>query len=601
MSYPSALLLASPEKLCVELFQPGPEAQVTVDVFAVGSEDGGEPWLFETNPLLTETTSIAAGSAEGCLELTLPTGTRGDSALLNIKLKLGESTVNSYKKVSLLKDENYPLVQTDKGQYKAKDTVKFRVMILDNNLRPSPISTVEELWIEDPRGRRMKQWLDQPLDQGILQQEMKLGKEPELGAWTVNFKAGDLKEKTTFKVDEYVLPTFEVEIVAPPAVLKDAEEVEWKVCAKYTHGGAVKGMVRSNFSSRYQGYNWRNPPPPVLREVAEETEVTADMDCAVLVLNQEQIKNLTEKVENFKLEVEFEEAGTGTKVTKETTSYLKDKALLLEIGSSSREYILGGFPYTGEFVVKGHNNQPRVGEDIEVCVRLYKDIQKIRDDFNRNGIWSMDEDDMVEMGKRMLDIGHAKKCHQAKSDASGKVKFHVPLGSLPEDVKKLSIKAKAVNFPSDDATGMKQPEQKLDVTLSHESSDLTLGLSRKERTDLPCDQDFTATVFFSSPTDRMVTLHYQALSKGVIASSGRVEVELGATDARAQLVEGTTEMEVVEIESTKAPKVTSVDVVLPIDYKVSPSLKLVVFVNEVMAQKYLQISSTLPSGRRNSG
>ena len=24
-------------------------------------------------------------------------------------------------------------------------------------------------------------------------------------------------------------------------------KVEWTVCAKYTHGGSVKGMVRSNF------------------------------------------------------------------------------------------------------------------------------------------------------------------------------------------------------------------------------------------------------------------------------------------------------------------------------------------------------------------
>ena len=43
--------------------------------------------------------------------------------------------VTKYESVKLLKKENYLLVQTDKGQYKAKDTVKFRVLALDHDLR----------------------------------------------------------------------------------------------------------------------------------------------------------------------------------------------------------------------------------------------------------------------------------------------------------------------------------------------------------------------------------------------------------------------------------------------------------------------------------
>ena len=47
----------------------------------------------------------------------------------------GSKTVTKYESVKLLKKENYLLVQTDKGQYKAKDTVKFRVLALDHDLR----------------------------------------------------------------------------------------------------------------------------------------------------------------------------------------------------------------------------------------------------------------------------------------------------------------------------------------------------------------------------------------------------------------------------------------------------------------------------------
>ena len=71
-------------------------------------------------------------------------------------------------------------------------------------------------------------------------------------------------------------------------------QAEWKVCAKYTHGGAVKGVVKSNFrfvfrrgrrrktlsnrnkilfpSSQYS-QGWRRPP--VLKSITAETNVTA--------------------------------------------------------------------------------------------------------------------------------------------------------------------------------------------------------------------------------------------------------------------------------------------------------------------------------------
>ena len=137
------------------------------------------------------------------------------------------------------------------------------------------------------------------------------------------------------------------------------------------------------------------------------------------------------------------------------------------------------------------------------------------------------------------------RCHTVRSDASGKVKFHVPLSaSLPKDVTKLSIKvkhfqinvkktqipfpqAKAVNRKADNVTGMEQPvsilyidlnrlrrkftffedlrqiitflpkdeadslffqEMKHDVSLSHEGGDLSLGLLKKEKTALPCNE-----------------------------------------------------------------------------------------------------------------
>ena len=94
-----------------------------------------------------------AGSGNGCLEIVVPETVKGDAAILKISLQIlvspvnlervaflmpqyqGSKMVTKYESVKLLKKENYLLVQTDKGQYKAKDTVKFRVLALDHDLR----------------------------------------------------------------------------------------------------------------------------------------------------------------------------------------------------------------------------------------------------------------------------------------------------------------------------------------------------------------------------------------------------------------------------------------------------------------------------------
>ena len=66
------------------------------------------------------------------------TSTRAPSMLeqaASKSLNQGSKTATKFERVRLLKKEDYLLVQTDKGQYKAEDTVKFRILALDQDLR----------------------------------------------------------------------------------------------------------------------------------------------------------------------------------------------------------------------------------------------------------------------------------------------------------------------------------------------------------------------------------------------------------------------------------------------------------------------------------
>ena len=85
--------------------------------------------------------------------------TEASKGLLNIKVNSKGSShlVNLLKEISILKKENHPLMQTDKGPHKTKDDVKFHVLLVDHDLKPSGIKTIEELWVEIPRNRRIVQ------------------------------------------------------------------------------------------------------------------------------------------------------------------------------------------------------------------------------------------------------------------------------------------------------------------------------------------------------------------------------------------------------------------------------------------------------------
>jgi len=580
VSFPQSLIEQSEEKICVELFGDD-RTLVNIDaqVYVPGKENK-DKWIFSHKPIVSQSVNVEAKETVKCFKITVPKSS-AEKGLLNIKIIGNPSnSVNTFKIVTLLKKEEYPLIQTDKGQYKAKDDVKFRIMLVNHNLQPSEIQTVDELWIEDPRGRRIKQWKEQTLMKGLLQQQFTLSEEPELGTWTIQMKAGDVKDSATFTVSEYVLPKFEVTIKSPSAILRDALTAEWRVCAKYTHGGSVKGTVKANFTSTFQKRTWR-PPPPIVKSIELLKKVTADEDCALLILDDNQIKELTEKIDHFDLKVEFEEEGTGTTENSKWSGKLVDEAIKLDVGSSSEQFIVGGFPYVAEFNVKNHDDSPRE-DDIEICVRLFKDVNEIRNLFNRRGIWSMDEDEIAEIGQKMVDIRYSSRCHQMRS-IDGKIQFYVPMTDIPTDVTKLSIKATATNHPTNETTKMKQPIRKLDVVLTHTEADFAINMKEKERSALTCGEEYRAKVFFSSQPSSEFDLHFNVLSKGEIFKSGTMKVSASQENNEKSLVGEAKKLAALnnddlENESTKV--VTMEEISIPINFKLSPSFKLVIFVDE---------------------
>ena len=64
----------------------------------------------------------------------------------------------------------------------------------------------------------------------MLQREIRLSEEPVLGDYKIVATGPSLKEEATFTVSEYVLPKFEVLLLPPAAVVRDAQQTVFKVC-----------------------------------------------------------------------------------------------------------------------------------------------------------------------------------------------------------------------------------------------------------------------------------------------------------------------------------------------------------------------------------
>ena len=163
VTYPTAFIQGSPETICVELLAGNiAGASVNINVFAEKTES--QNWRFAENVALQQLRETMQRKVkEKCFLVTLPRSEGVTKGLLEIEIKSddGALDIKTFREITIYQPEIYPLIQTDKGHYKAKDKVKFRILLLDHNLAPTEdLRTIDEIWVVDPRNRRIAQWTD---------------------------------------------------------------------------------------------------------------------------------------------------------------------------------------------------------------------------------------------------------------------------------------------------------------------------------------------------------------------------------------------------------------------------------------------------------
>jgi CD109 antigen len=141
-------------------------------------------------------------------------------------------------------------VETDKPIYKPGQTIHMRVLTLDPELKPTtePV-TVDVL---DAKGIKVFHTGMITDDYGMANVDLPLSEEPNLGVWKIVVITEKVKNQLDVRVEEYVLPKYEVTVDLPKEWFLVSEPIKGKIGAEYTFGKSVTGEAKI-VATRYVG------------------------------------------------------------------------------------------------------------------------------------------------------------------------------------------------------------------------------------------------------------------------------------------------------------------------------------------------------------
>jgi CD109 antigen len=170
--------------------------------------------------------------ADGKYEIQVRGGAFSDEAEINVE--------NSF----------LVFVETDKPIYKPGQTIRMRVITLDPELKPAsePV-TVDVL---DAKGIKIFHAEVITDEYGMAGVDLPLSDEPNLGVWKINAITEKARNQLDVRVEEYVLPKYQVTVDLPREWFLASESITGKIGAEYSFGKPVSGEV-TIVATRYVG------------------------------------------------------------------------------------------------------------------------------------------------------------------------------------------------------------------------------------------------------------------------------------------------------------------------------------------------------------
>jgi len=167
----------------------------------------------------------------------------------------------STKTIKILPEKRnfYIFIQTDKPIYKPGDEVKFRILVIDSDMKPFHMNSLK-LDIIDPFGRIIETFSNLEVQYlGLFEDIFKLSSRTVLGDWNIQAVVDNkeqYKTAKTFGVQKYILPLFEVHVETNEKHYLLDHDINFIFYAKYSFGEFVTGNAELVIRNQATGYEY---------------------------------------------------------------------------------------------------------------------------------------------------------------------------------------------------------------------------------------------------------------------------------------------------------------------------------------------------------
>jgi len=240
---PSGYLAVAPRT-----FRAGQREMVSVSLFRDRQPTTGTVHL----AIVKDGRPVAQASAQVQGRGDVPVDVPAKAAEGDYQLQL---TAGSFQDQSPVRVEDGTLLflESDKPIYKPGQTIHFRVLTLDPQLRPVASSATVDL--SDAKGLKVYKKEAETDEYGMATLDVPLSTEPNLGVWKATARAGKRTAQLDVRVERYVLPKYEVKVSLPKDWVLASEQIAGTVSAEYSYGKPVRGEVQIK-ATRYVG-SWQ--------------------------------------------------------------------------------------------------------------------------------------------------------------------------------------------------------------------------------------------------------------------------------------------------------------------------------------------------------
>ncbi|XP_063210944.1 alpha-2-macroglobulin-like protein 1 [Chroicocephalus ridibundus] len=287
-------------------------------------------------------------------------------AHLHVSIQGGSLQVSEEKEVLVKAPELGTFVQTDKNVYKPGQTVKFRIVRLDQNFIPNN-RELPLVAVQDPSGNRVAEWREVSPRQGIVDLSFPLVAETALGTYIIEVEG----KRHYFSVKDYGAPHFEGLIRLPRVVTVKDEKIPLHVCGRYPSGRTFRGRAEGMLCHDYD-YIFQEGSERICAEFKGQTRRNGCFSTKVPLASF----NLTSfyQAQLYAHALLLEE-GTGMwRLANKSCMFVSETAKITF--ENNDEFYKSGIPYTGTMLLKGTNISALMGKEFLLVVNTGRGTQR---------------------------------------------------------------------------------------------------------------------------------------------------------------------------------------------------------------------------------